>query len=113
MLTTQHLSFGDDEKPLHTALDIVERYAGCSGLRANFDKTQVLWFGANLGCGEELRTQKPIVWNNEDKFKLLGIELEVNSDDTTGINFRKKLNLFKNFSTIGHLDHLHYLVKCV
>ena len=25
----------------------------------------------------------------------------------------KKLNLFKNFSTIGHLDHFHYLVKFV
>ena len=36
------LVFGDDEKSLNTALDIVDRFAGCSGLRANFHKTQVL-----------------------------------------------------------------------
>ena len=83
--------FGDDEKSLNTELDIVDRYAGCSGLRANFDKTQVLWFGAKRGCGEELRTKKPIIWNHDGKFKLLGIEFEVNSDDTTGINFSKTI----------------------
>ena len=76
----------------------------------------MLWFGAKRGCGEELRTQKPIIWNHDGKFKLLGIEFEVNSDDTTciSINFnKKKMNLFKNFSTIGHLDHFHFLVKFV
>ena len=73
----------------------------------------MLWFGAKRGCGEELRTQKPIIWNHDGKFKLLGIEFEVNSDDTTGINFSKKLNVFKNFSTISHLYYFHYLVKFV
>ena len=29
--------------------------------------------------------------NHDGKFKLLGIEFEVNSDDTTGINFSKKI----------------------
>ena len=55
----------DDEKSLNTALNVVDRFAGCSGPRINFDKTQVLWFGAKQGSGEELRTQKPIVWNHE------------------------------------------------
>ena len=82
--------FADGEKSLNTALDIVDRYAGCSGLRANSDKTQVLWFGAKRGCGEELRTQKPIIWNHDGKFKLSGIEFE-DSGDTTGINFSKKV----------------------
>ena len=31
-----------DEVSLNTALDIVDKFAGCSGLRANFDKTQIL-----------------------------------------------------------------------
>ena len=89
------LIFGDDEKSLNTALDIVDRFACCSGLRANFDKTQVLWFGAKRGCGEELITQKPIVWNHEGTFKLLGIEFDVNSEDITGINYKKKLEAVK------------------
>ena len=73
----------------------------------------MLWFGAKRGCGEELRTQKPIIWNHDGKFKLLGIEFEVNSDDTTGINLSIKIESVQNFSTIGHLDHFHYLVNFV
>ena len=33
------LILGDDEKSLNTALHIIDYFAGCSGLRANFDKT--------------------------------------------------------------------------
>ena len=40
------LILGDDEKSLNMALHIMDYFAGCSGLRANFDKTHVLWFGA-------------------------------------------------------------------
>jgi hypothetical protein len=32
----------------------------CSGLRANFDKTQVIWIGARRGCGLELKTNTDI-----------------------------------------------------
>ena len=49
------LILGDDEKSLNVALHIIDCFADCSGLLANFDKTQVLWFGAKRGCGEELR----------------------------------------------------------
>ena len=52
---TRLLVFGEDEKSLNTALDIVDRSAGCSGLRAYFDKTQVLQFGAKRGCGESYK----------------------------------------------------------
>ena len=45
------LTLGDD-KSLNMALNITVYFVGCSGLRANFDKTQVLWFGAKRGCGE-------------------------------------------------------------
>ena len=87
---------GDDEKSLNMALHIIDYFAGCSGLRANFDKTQVLWFGAKRGCGEELKTQKPIIWNHEGTFKLLGIEYEVNSEDSTGKNYKNKIKSVKN-----------------
>ena len=57
----------------------------------------MLWFGAKRGCGEELITQKPIVWNHEGTFKLLGIEFDVNSEDITGINYKKSLNRLKDY----------------
>ena len=40
------LILGDDEKSINMALHIIDYFAGCSDLRANFDKTHVLWFGA-------------------------------------------------------------------
>ena len=108
------LIFGEDEVSLNTALDIVDKFAGCSGLRANFDKTQVLWFGAKRGCGEELRTQKPIIWNHGGKFKLLGIEFDVNNEDVTGINFPKKLESVKKLLNDWSFRSLSLLGKiCV
>ena len=43
-----YLILEDDKKSLNMALHIIDYFAGCSGLRANFDKTQVLWFGEKL-----------------------------------------------------------------
>jgi hypothetical protein len=50
----------DDTLSLNHALEVVELFSTCSGLRANFDKTQAVWIGARRGCGEELQTNKPI-----------------------------------------------------
>jgi hypothetical protein len=33
------------------ALNMISLFSICSGLRANFDKTQVNWIGARQGCG--------------------------------------------------------------
>ena len=85
------LIFGDDEKFLNTALKVIDNFADCSGLRANFDKTQALWFGAKRGCGEELITDKPITRNHEGTVKLLGIEFSVNQEDITGSNYTNKI----------------------
>ena len=81
--------FGDDERSLNTALDIVDRFACCSGLRANSIQHRCYYSGQNGVVVEELRTQKSIVWNYEGTFKLLGIEFDVNSEDITGINYKK------------------------
>ena len=85
------LIFGDDEKSLNTALKVIDNLASCSGLRENFDKTRALWFGAKRGCDEELITDKPITWNHEGTFKLLGIEFSVNQEDITGSNYTNKI----------------------
>jgi hypothetical protein len=48
------LSLADDENSLNEALNMISLFSICSGLRANFDKTQVVWIGARRGCGLEL-----------------------------------------------------------
>ena len=72
-------------------MNSIDNFAECSGLRANFDKTQALWFGTKRGCGEELITEKRIIWNHEGTFKLLGIEFNVNYEDIIGINYTNKI----------------------
>ena len=63
-----------DERSLNTTLDIIKLFAECSGLRANFDKTEAVWIGAKRGCGEDLHTNKTILWNHTGHFKLFGIK---------------------------------------
>jgi hypothetical protein len=40
----------DDTLSLNHALEVVELFSTCSGLRANFDQTQAVWIGARRGC---------------------------------------------------------------
>ena len=47
------LSVADDENSLNEALNMISLFSICSGRRANFDKTQVVWIGARRGCGLE------------------------------------------------------------
>jgi hypothetical protein len=44
---------------LNHALEVVELFFTCSGLRANFDKAQAVWIGARQGCGENFKQINP------------------------------------------------------
>ena len=44
---------------LNHALEVVELFFTCSGLRANFDKAQAVWIGARRGCGENFKQINP------------------------------------------------------
>ena len=47
------LALGDDVLSLKSALKCIENFGQCSGLRANFTKTQAVWIGGKRGCGDE------------------------------------------------------------
>jgi hypothetical protein len=55
-------------------LHVINLYSACSGLGANFDKTQAIWIGARRGCRMELHTYTNIIWNHSGTFKMLGIQ---------------------------------------
>jgi hypothetical protein len=40
----------DDEKSLNVTLELLNYFSDCSGLRANFDKTEAIWIGAKRGA---------------------------------------------------------------
>ena len=90
------LTLEDDEISINSALISIENFAKCSGLKANFDKTTVLWIGAKRGCGEEIRTVHPISWNHNGVFKLLGITFNMNEKHMTLNNFPEGLKKIKN-----------------
>ena len=81
----------DDTQSLNHVLEVVELFCTCSGLRANFDKTQAVWIGARRGCGEELQTNKHIKWNHSGAFKLLGIKYSLHKSDRYIDNFTQKI----------------------
>ena len=52
------LMLKDDQNSLNKALYLIDLFAACSGLRANFEKTEAIWIGVRRGCGVELNTEK-------------------------------------------------------
>ena len=49
------MSTADDENSLNEALDMISLFSICSGLKANFDKTQVVWIGARRAVDWNLK----------------------------------------------------------
>ena len=47
------LTLEDDPVSLERSLQIFDKCGDCAGLRANLDKTHVVWFGSGHCCGIE------------------------------------------------------------
>ena len=104
------LLLSDDEKSLNTALEQIANFAKCSGLKANFEKTQVIWIGAKRGCRDQIPTRKPLLWNLTGKFKLLGINYNLQKENYLLENYQNNIKsitrilnswCFRNVSLIG------------
>jgi hypothetical protein len=106
----------DDTQSLNQALEVVELFSTCSGLRASYmyDKTQAVWIGARRGCGEEVQTNKPIKWNHSGAFKLLSIQYSLHKSDRYIDNFTQKIEKIqrllgdwslRKISLIGKVSH--------
>jgi hypothetical protein len=107
------LSLADDENSLNEALNMISLFSICSGLRANFDKTQVVWIGARQGCGLELKTNTDIEWNHSGSFKLLGIQYSLAKDDRYMYidNYSSKLEKIKKLLNDWSLRNISLLRK--
>ena len=96
---------------LKSALRCIENFGQCSGLRANFTKTQAVWIGGKRGCGEEIETEENIDWNHNGKFKLLGIYYDVNKNDPSNENYELKLKEIRNLLSDWSLRNLSIIGK--
>ena len=61
---------------LEQTLEELEKFAEISGLKTNFDKTQVVWIGAKKYSIDSIKTRWKLSWR-ANNFKLLGITFDV------------------------------------
>ena len=87
------------EKSLKCVLEILSNFALISGLKVNFDKTKVIWIGCLKYSTRSIKTRWKLVWG-ETRFKLLGINFDVNLENMFNINFNSKL--VKVTNSISH-----------
>jgi hypothetical protein len=78
------------EESFVEAVRMLTRFADVSGLRINYEKTQVVWMGSRKNCHVRFLRDKNFCWD-PGIFKYLGISFSINTDDIVNINFDGKL----------------------
>ena len=67
-----HVILDGSENSLRETLYVLHDFSKISGLKANFDKTQVVWIGKEKFSSASIKTRWKLSWDKTD-FKLLGI----------------------------------------
>ena len=98
------------KKSLEEILQELENFADISGLKTNFDKTQVVWIGAKKYSTDSIKTRWKLSWGTT-QFKLLGIIFHVDLDKIVDINYKDKITQVKNLIRIWQRRFLTPLGK--
>lgn len=80
---------------LNETLKVLTQFSEFSGLKVNFDKTQVIWIGKKKFSTETIKTRWKLSWGKIN-FKLLGIIFHINIEEMIKINYEEKLNKIKS-----------------
>ena len=94
----KHSQYADDlwavliasQENITQTLYTFEKFYLISGLKINYDKTQVLRIGSTAKTNAKIYTHKPLQWS--DKIKVLGITITNNRQETIDINYKDMLN---------------------
>ena len=78
------------EKSLNKSLFTLSWYEKISGLKINFDKTQVIWIGSKKYCKDIMCHRWKLNWG-QSQFKLLGINFDVDLSKICDINYKEKI----------------------
>jgi hypothetical protein len=83
------------EQSLNASMDVLKYFANILGFHINYNKTQVIWIG-NMKYSEKiLHTDDSLEWGKE-RFKLLGINFDVDLQEIFELNFKQKFAKLKN-----------------
>ena len=79
------------ETSLNHTLTELSHFSQISGLKVNFDKTQLVWIGAKKYSTESIKTKWKLSWGG-NKFRLLGINFNTELEDMIKDNYTPKIN---------------------
>jgi hypothetical protein len=97
------------EQSLRNCLLLLERYAHCSGLKLNIDKTNVVWLGTKVKCNDILCPDLSLKWVNN--FKLLGIYFTSDLMGMLRMNYDQHLMKVENILKAYGKRHLSLIGK--
>ena len=88
---------GSDDTLNHT-LEELEKFSKISGLKINYDKTQIVWIGSKKYSSDTIKTKWKLSWG-KDTFKLLGINFNTDLDKMAKGNYTEKIKLLEKTAT--------------
>ena len=75
---------------LNNTLEELDRFAKISGLKINYDKTQLIWIGSKKHSQNSIKMKCKLLWGGH-KFRMLGINFNVDLEKMVEINYGVKL----------------------
>ena len=82
------------ESSLNETLRELEFFKNISGLKVNFSKTQVIWIGSKKYSQDSIKTKWKLKWE-VNRFKLLGIQFDMDLNKMITINYKDILDKLK------------------
>ena len=83
------------EKSLNELLKELELFARMSGLKVNFDKTQLVWIGSKKFDQNSIKTKWKLIWGKQT-FKILGINFNTDLTKMIKENYTPKMQTLEN-----------------
>ena len=89
------MAFLFDQDSLDEILNTLDRFELLSGLKVNYDKTEILRIGSLKNSDAKLYTQKCLTWTNNPSV-LLGISVGTELNEITSKNYDQMINKIHN-----------------
>ena len=99
------LCLDGSEESFAEAVRILSLFASMSGLKINFEKTQVTWIGSRKHCNIRFMRDMNFVWD-PGTFKYLGVTFSTNTASIVDLNFADKLNEIRKLLNTWKKRHL-------
>ena len=97
---------------LRNVLKLFDKFESCSGIRVNYDKSEIVWIGSKVGSHTQFRCLKPLKWLTIPTFEILGIEYDLRNENIIYQNYDKKLKSIRKLLNTWGWRYLTIFGKC-